>query len=427
MIFNNRSFHFSSRLQEEFQDLTKMEENHLIIGAKNLRQKLMDHVGAKQFWAENETTLKRIDASKANSQDELEPRRMSDSITEVLLPIGDDLVEREKYLTFYRTVRLGKLLEDMDTLAGWVGFKFFKGPTPRAPFSLVTACVDEIDFHENIIQSDKNIKITGFVSWAGRTSLEITMNVDQIDESGNWHRIADSAFVMVARLLKDGSAAIVNPMVTVTEEEAMFYKRGIENQKTRKINMNESLLKTAPTAEERELMHSMFLTSLDPKKSSFHSRTKPEDHAWMEETHLKNLLICHPQSRNLYNKIFGGFLMREAFELAWANTCVFIKARPQATCIDDIVFRKPVEVGSLLYLSSQIVYTEPNYLLQRVHAQVVQPKTGQCETTNIFYIHFDCPNGCPQIMPNSYGEFMLYLDGRRHRLKQLKTPSIPHM
>ena len=46
--------------------------------------------------------------------------------------------------------------------------------------------------------------------------------------------------------------------------------------------------------------------------------------------------------------------MREAFELGWATTCVHIKSRPTVVCMDDINFQKPVEVGSLLYLSSQV-------------------------------------------------------------------------
>ena len=46
--------------------------------------------------------------------------------------------------------------------------------------------------------------------------------------------------------------------------------------------------------------------------------------------------------------------MREAFELGWATTCVHAKSRPSIICMDDINFRKPVEVGSLLYLSSQV-------------------------------------------------------------------------
>ena len=46
--------------------------------------------------------------------------------------------------------------------------------------------------------------------------------------------------------------------------------------------------------------------------------------------------------------------MRGAFELAWANSYVHIKSRPTIECMDDINFQKPVEVGSLLYLSSQV-------------------------------------------------------------------------
>ena len=38
---------------------------------------------------------------------------------------------------------------------------------------------------------------------------------------------------------------------------------------------------------------------------------------------MKNIQICQPENRNLYNKVFGGFIMRQALELAWANTYMF--------------------------------------------------------------------------------------------------------
>ena len=47
----------------------------------------------------------------------------------------------------------------------------------------------------------------------------------------------------------------------------------------------------------------------------------------MDESMLKTVRICYPEQKNLYNKIFGGFLMRQAFELAWANACVYSKTR----------------------------------------------------------------------------------------------------
>jgi len=275
--------------------------------------------------------------------------------------------------------------------------------------------VDRIRLQENSIGITEDIKLTGFVSWAGKTSLEITSYIDQFDPVTNeWVRLSDAVFVMVARSLADGSATFVNPMQVTSEEEQHYFEQGEANKIQRKKQAEESLFKTAPTAEERDVIHDMFLKTLDPTKSTFSQRVKPENTTWMEHTRLKNLLICHPQSRNLYNKIFGGFLMREAFELAWANTCTHIKSRPSVIAMDDVMFRKPVEVGSLLYLSSQIVYTENNYLQTLVHAEVVDPKTGNVDTTNVFHFHFTSRQEFPQVIPMSYGEYVLYLDGARH-------------
>ena len=47
----------------------------------------------------------------------------------------------------------------------------------------------------------------------------------------------------------------------------------------------------------------------------------------MDESMLKTVRVCFPEQKNLYNKIFGGFLMRQAYELAWANACVYSKTR----------------------------------------------------------------------------------------------------
>ena len=74
----------------------------------------------------------------------------------------------------------------------------------------------------------------------------------------------------------------------------------------------------------------------------------------MEDAKLKNLVICQPEHRNRFNKIFGGFIMRQAFELGWANAYVFAKERPFIVYMDDISFEAPVEVGSLLYFNSQV-------------------------------------------------------------------------
>jgi acyl-coenzyme A thioesterase 9 len=62
---------------------------------------------------------------------------------------------------------------------------------------------------------------------------------------------------------------------------------------------------------------------------------------WIEETKIRTMHISHPEvnfivdififyfiglffkQRNLYNKIFGGYLMRKSFELAWTTASLF--------------------------------------------------------------------------------------------------------
>lgn len=109
--------------------------------------------------------------------------------------------------------------------------------------------------------------------------------------------------------------------------------------------------------------------------------------------------------------------MRQAFELAWANACLYSQTTPRITMVDDISFRKPVIIGSLLLLSSQVVYTQENHIQVKVHAQTIDPKTSKKEVTNDFYFKFSVPflnKTVPRVFPKTYAESMMYIDGKRH-------------
>lgn len=163
--------------QRSFSSYEKIKGD-TVLKSKEMTNVLKDYVGTG-LYSDDEKENMPSEAAKCKaivSQDELVPRSMKDSMREILIPLGDDPVFREKYLTFYKTVRIGKLLEDMDSLAGIVGYKYYEGPSgDKACFALVTASVDKFNIRENCIRSDKNIWLTGFVSYAGRTSLEITI------------------------------------------------------------------------------------------------------------------------------------------------------------------------------------------------------------------------------------------------------------
>lgn len=387
------------------------------IDMSEVRNQLRNIVGVSANWRDHQQAMKdreSLSSLLANQQEALPPRRMEDSYMEIHLPLGSQPQLREKYINVHNSVRFGRLLEDLDSIGVLICYTHTKNEAAqRSPLSIVTALVDKIDMRKKIVYPDRDIRFTGNVSWVGKTSMEVKMHMFQ-DHDGIFSPVLDATFVMVARDPENKRPAFVNPLIPEGPEEEQIFRQG-ELNKTRRVEISTaSLLKMAPTAEERKIIHDIFLNTLDATTVSFRSRNLPPASVWMEDAKLKGLEICHPQQRNIFNRIFGGFLMRKAYELGWANACTYGGSRPYTVAVDDIMFRKPVEIGSLLYLSSQVCYTENNYIQVRVHTEVFIPETGQHYTTNVFHFTFCSEKSVPQVVPKTYGESMLYLDGKRH-------------
>ncbi len=52
---------------------------------------------------------------------------------------------------------------------------------------------------------------------------------------------------------------------------------------------------------------------------------------FMDDTSLENTFTCQPQQRNMHGRVFGGFLMRRAFELAHSTAYMFAGSRPRTS------------------------------------------------------------------------------------------------
>ncbi|XP_076869548.1 acyl-coenzyme A thioesterase 9, mitochondrial-like isoform X3 [Brachyhypopomus gauderio] len=382
-----------------------------------VRNRLRQIVGASTNWKDHQQAMEEralLSKHLASSQDQLPAKTMKESEIEVHLPLGTQPSLREKYLNYHNSVRFGRILEDLDSLAVLICYSHtFNKELQRSPLSIVTALVDKIDMRKNIVYPDCDIKFTGHVTWVGKSSIEAKMHMSQMHD-GAYTPVLDATFVMVARDPQNKRAAFVNPLKLEGPEEEKLFQQGEINKKRRVELSTASLLKVAPTADERNIVHSLFLNTLDTKTVSFRSRILPPNSVWMEDAKMKGLEICHPEERNIFNRIFGGFLMRKAYELGWANACAFAGSRPVLVSVDDIMFQKPVEIGSLLLLSSQVSYTEANHIQVRVHTEVLDPLTKQHNTTNVFHYTFQVEKDVPAVVPQSYGESMLYLDGKRH-------------
>lgn len=122
--------------------------------------------------------------------------------------------------------------------------------------------------------------------------------------------------------------------------------------------------------------------------------------------------------------------MRLAYELAFCNASVFLKNRPVFLALDDISFRKPVPVGTLLALDSQIAYSQggDHHSFQvMVTADILDVSKGTRETTNTFWFTFSDPRQgrkTPHVLPRTYAESMLYLEGKRRRMEGAKMSQL---
>ncbi|XP_053427578.1 acyl-coenzyme A thioesterase 9, mitochondrial-like [Nycticebus coucang] len=383
-----------------------------------VQDKLRKIVGASTNWTDHVKAMeerKLLQGVLAESQEGLSPRRMKDSYIEVFLPLGSEPELREKYLTFQNTVRFGRILEDLDSLGVLICYMHNKiNSVEMSPLSIVTALVDKIDMCKQSLSPEQDIKFSGHVSWVGKTSMEVKMQMFQLQDN-EFCPVLDATFVMVARDSENKGPAFVNPLILESPEEEELFRQGELNKGRRIAFISMSLLKMAPSAEERTTIHELFLNTLNPKTVNFQSRILPPNAVWMENAILKSLEICHPQERNIFNRIFGGFLMRKAYELAWATACSFGSGtRPFVVAVGDIMFQRPVEIGSLLFLTAQVCFTQTNYVQVRVHSEVASLQSKEHTTTNIFHFTFMSEKEVPLIFPRTYGESMLYLDGQRH-------------
>ena len=144
-----------------------------------------------------------------------------------------------------------------------------------------------------------------------------------------------------------------------------------------------------------------------------------------------------PQYRNRHSfMIFGGFLLKQTFELAFCCCAAFSHARPTFINLDPSTFENPVPVGSVLYLTATIAYTDPPLVSPsdqsaigntevkdtsshrftrvqvRVDSKVRNVEHGETKPTGQFNYTFLVENDV-KVMPQTYSEFMVWVDARR--------------
>lgn len=193
-----------------------------------------------------------------------------------MLPFEENEDLRNKMSQFFTSnVRVGRILELMDYIASNVAYRYcsassgYNEDVLKLPFITVTAAIDEIDFFHPIL-SQLNCSFEGYVTYVGRSSMEIQIVVKQQVEGTE--RLACSAkFVMVARDKLTNKAYSVPPLFIAEDDHSALIRAelGEKRQRIRKEEAAKALNISPPTYEESTAVHKLLLriNELPPKSN----------------------------------------------------------------------------------------------------------------------------------------------------------------
>ena len=341
-------------------------------------------------------------------------RKMKDSYCELELPFLADKCLLEDYSAFYGGIRLGKLLEDLDILAACIAYSHCGNGGMQRDLAIVTASVDKIDLLMPTLAVG-NYKCSGHVTFVGTSSMEVSIVVVNESVSAD-SAVAIARFTMVARNAQ-GKAAKVAPLVLETADENLLFETGKLNKDRKMAEKSPEFAKEfAPSMNENELLHQLF----NGKESAQAAHAEPVK--GIEETKVCSTKLCHLQERNIHNFIFGGFLMKEAYDLAYVAACKFLffskddkKTTLETVSLDEISFKVPIPIGTILEFCSKVVYSQECEFCVHTTAKACCPWKREEILTNEFIFTFRSNQPVPKVMPNNYSDALLFLQQRRKR------------
>jgi acyl-coenzyme A thioesterase 9 len=276
----------------------------------------------------------------------------SASAISIDVPLSQKRVHAE-YISYSNRLRLGKVMEDLDAVAGTVAFNHC-GPSPR----IVTAAVDAVDVHQDL-PSTGDVVVQGRLTHVGRTSMEITATVRAAGQPAALRAV----FLMAARDRESGKGWAV-PQLDIAADDAESLALVARGERNREVRLGERSLPD------------LGLRSDSP------AARRP---------YLESVFLAQPQQRNLASKIFGGYLIRRAVETAMcaAHIAAGPAGDPFILAIDEISFIRPVSVGDIVRLDAHVIFASNKAAVIAVEAWIVDVSRTNGEgdrALNFFFV-----------------------------------------
>lgn len=324
------------------------------------------------------------------------------------LPLGSDQALRRRFMVMDEPIagnfRFGLLLEILDKMAEETALNYVNRFHPEA--RVVTAAIDNI-LVRNPIDVTRDIVFSARINHVGRSSLEIGIRVDQQGDPVS--HIASCYFTMVARSGMGGDAVSVTlPPLEYTDE--------IEQKRARKTlsrrddyKRQQAILLEPPSREEYLMLSGLHMAQETPAFAGLLAGRLVAD-SWE---------MMYPEQENVPQKIFGGYLIRRAFELSSICCEMVAPDRPVVVAVNRINFFQPVRMGDKLRYTSRVVYTNDSYVCVEAGIErISRDRSSKAQSNSCFFTFVNVDREMvrrpvPPVYPSNYAEDARYLAAYR--------------
>lgn len=342
--------------------------------------------------------------------------RPADTSFVQVLPLGSDHGLRRRFMVLNEPIpanlRFGLLLEILDKVAEETALKYVNRFYPEA--RVVTAAIDRI-LIRNPADVDKDIVFDARINHVGRSSLEIGIRVQQ---PGNPTRhIASCYFTMVARSGSgDNVVSVPLPPLEYTDD--------LEKERARKTlgrrddyRQQQADLHEPPSREEYLLLRDLHDAQEDDNFQGLLSG-KLVRNSWE---------MMYPEQENVPETIFGGYLIRRAFELSSICSEMIAPDRSIIIAVNRINFFQPVRMGDKLHYTSRVVYTNDSFVCVEAGIErISRDRTSKALSNSCLFTFVNLDNDMvrrpvPPVYPTTYAEDARYLAAHRSYLSLIKN------
>lgn len=324
------------------------------------------------------------------------------------LPLGSDTTLRRRFMVVDEPIpgnfRFGLLLEELDLLAEQTALSYVQRHYPEA--RVVTAAIDNIVVR-HVVDVTRDIVMHARINHVGRSSLDIGIRVEHPGDEVV--HIASCYFTMVARGMVEGAekSLALPPLEYLGELEQQRAQRVMAHHE--EYRRQQASLLQPPSPEEYQLLDGLHRAQEDADFCGIPASRLVTD-SWER---------MYPEQEYVPQRIFGGYLIRRAYELSGICSELVAPNRSIIAAVNRINFFHPVRMGDKLHFTSRVVYTNESFVcveagIERISRdRSVKALSNSCLFTFVNVDQELRHQPVPPIYPATYREDARYLEAYR--------------